>query len=213
MIQEPSRMQRLRQVRTITKNYHMMRGLQGVPMGIFCLVLASFELHWLFIPDQWMGLAEYATFLGFVGALALYPLIGSYYDHLFGRLRPVRVNALDRTIEILSFLVLLLVGVRIDLDMNLPISATGLAFALWYFILWWRTDSFRTHLLILAFLTTLVSLLPLMGFSFVRKVVFLPDHGGYSLLFGSLLTIGGLCDHLILLRSFKPMRVNRVSAS
>ncbi len=208
MVQEPITIQRLRQVRTVTKNYHMMRGLQGVPMGVFWLVVAMFELHWLSLPDQWMGVAEFAAFFGFLVALILYPLIGDYYDHLFGRLRPAKRNMFDRTIGTLGILVLFLTGMRIDNSLNLPISATGLVLAIWFFILWWRTDSFRTHLLVLGFFTLLVSLLPLLGFTFISKL-FLPDQGGYALIIGLLLTVGGLCDHLILLRSFRPIQVGR----
>lgn len=202
MMPELTTLQRLRQIRTITKNYHALRGLQGVPFGILCLIVAWFELGWLHLPEQWINVGAYALLIGFVIALVLYPLIGDYYDRLFGRVERVKRNALDTIIAVLGIAVLLLAGIRIDSNMNLPVSATGLALAIWFFICWWHTNAFRTHILILALMTAVLGLLPLAGFTSASKL-FLPGHGGYELVFGALLTIGGLCDHLLLIEAFR----------
>ncbi len=97
---------------------------------------------------------------------------------------------------------LLTIGTHLDQSFNLPISTTGLSVALVILLIWWQTNAFRTHLLVLAIVLALLAVAPLLGFSALHTV-FLPGHGGYELVLGSFLTIGGLCDHLLLLRSFR----------
>ena len=212
MAQQPVTIHHLRQIRTITKNYPAMRGLQGVPVGLFCFFIAAFQLYRFRLPQQWSEVIQFMALLGFVGALALYPVIGNFYDRRFGCVRRAKRNRLNTMIMIGCSSALLLAVLHLDNGMNLPVSATGLYISICFFVLWLRTDSFRMHILMLALLLTLMSFLPLLGFASASKL-FLPANGGFALAFGLLLTVGGLCDHLLLLRTFKRQGMEATSAS
>ncbi len=202
MIVPKQRLQDLRRIRVVTKNYAVLRGLQGVPFGLLFLCMAAFELKWLSLPYGSLDLAVFIGFVLFLVFIAIHPTIGRYYDRMFGSVQQTSCNPLDRWITSLSFAVLITGGIRLDKTFNLPVSATGLAFALVLLTLWWQTNAFRTHLLVLAIVMGCVGLAPLMGFT-AFHTLFIPGNGGYELVFGVLLTIGGLCDHLLLLRTFR----------
>ncbi len=202
MIIPKQRLQELRRIRIVTKNYAMLRGLQGIPFGLLFFYMAVFELKWLNVPDESLDLVIFIGFIVFFVSLALHPIIGKYYDRMFGTVQQASGNSLDKTITGLLFAVLVVGGMRLDKTLTLPISATGFAIALVLLICWWQTNAFRTHLLILALITAFLSLAPLAGLT-AFHMLFLPGHGGYELVYGVLLTIGGLCDHLLLLRAFR----------
>ncbi len=198
-------LQRLRQLHNVTRNYAMLRGLQCAPFGLVFLVIGMFQLGWLHFPEQWPIDLVSIVLCGFLLSLILYPFISNYYERIFGHVKPVQPNKLDSTILWLVVFVLAEGAIRIDSTMNLPVSATGLALALVLFGTWWRTNSFRTHILVFALLTGLISLLPLLGFTSLSKL-FLPNSGGFMLVFGLLLSVGGICDHLLLIQAFGGLR-------
>jgi hypothetical protein len=201
MLQDPT-LQRLKRMQIVTKNYRVLRGLQGVPFGLLLLVLASFELGWLHSSNLWV----LALPIAFCGTLLLYRIIGNHYDRLFGYVQGIQGNKLNRILRSVVVLALLSGAVHIDSTMHLPISVTGLALACMFFYRWKTTDTFRTHLLAMAFLMLWFSLLPLTaGFMPLSKSL-IPGHGGYELVMGLLLTVGGLCDHFLLIRTFRDTR-------
>jgi hypothetical protein len=204
MTQEQT-LQRLRQLHNVTRNYSVLRGLQYVPFGLFFLAVSTFQLGWLHLPAQWSGDPTPIVFGAFLVSLILYPFISNYYERVFGHVEQVQANKLDVIIMWLVIFVLAEGAIRIDSTMSLPISATGLVIALVLFSNWWRTNSFRTHILVLAILMGLISLLPLLGFTALSKL-FLPTNGGFMLAFGLLLSVGGICDHLLLMRTFGGLR-------
>jgi hypothetical protein len=201
LLQDPT-LQRLKRMQIVTKNYSVLRGLQVVPLGLLFLALAAFELGWLHFSNQWILAAPIAM----CGALLLYRIIGNHYDRLFGRVQGIQGNKLNRILRSVAVVVLLSEAIHIDSTMNLPISVTGLAFACMFFYRWRTTDTFRTHLFAMAFLMLWFSFLPLTaGFMPLNKSL-IPGHGGYELVIGLLLTIGGLCDHWLLIRTFRETR-------
>ncbi len=202
MIVPKQRLQELRRIRVVTKNYAVLRGLQNVPFGILFLFVAALELKWLNLPDGSLNLAIVIGFIVFLACIAIYPAIGRYYDGMFGSVQQASCSPLDRWITSLSIAVLGAGGIRIDKTLDLPVSATGLALALILLILWWKTNEFRTHLLVLAYVMALLGVAPLLGFP-AFHTFFIPGNGGYELFFGVMMTVGGLCDHLLLLRTFR----------
>ena len=203
MIIPKQRLQELRRIHIVTKNYAVLRGLQGVPFGLLFLLNAIFEFRWLSFPDQLLGVALFFDFLLMLLCLAVFnPLIGGYYDRILGSVLQATGDPLNKWITGLSFAVLAAGGIRLDKTLTLPFSATSLAFALVFLILWWQTNAFRTHLLVLSIVMACLSITPLLGFT-VFHTLFIPGNGGYELVFGVMLTIGGLCDHLLLLRAFR----------
>ncbi len=202
MIIPKQRLQELRRIRIVTKNYAVLRGLRGVPFGLLFLLMAAFELGWLSLPDASLDPVTFIVFLMLLVFFAVNPIIDRYYDHLFGSVQQTSPNTLDQWIIGLVFAVLFVGGIRIDTTLTLPISATGLVLALLLLFRWWRTNAFRTHLLVLTLVTAFLSIAPLAGLTTLHTL-FLPLHGGYELVFGVLLTVGSLCDHLLLLRTFR----------
>jgi hypothetical protein len=202
MIVPKQRLQELRRIHTVTKNYAVLRGLQNVPFGLLFFYMAVFELHWFSLPSGSLDLAIFIGFVVFLIALTLHPILGRYYNRMFGSVQQASWNSSNKWITGLSFAVLFVGGERIDKTLTLPISATGLALAVIILVCWWQTNAFRTHLLILALVTAFLSITPLTGLT-AFHLLFLPGHGGYELVYGVLLTIGGLCDHFLLLRAFR----------
>ena len=202
MIIPKQRLQELRRIHIVTKNYAVLRGLQGVPFGLLFLLVAAFELRWLSLPYGSLDLTIFIGFVMFFVALALHPIVGRYYDRMFGSVQQASNDPLNKWITGLSFVVLFVGGERIDKTLTLPISATGLSIALILLVCWWQTNAFRTHLLVLGLVTAFLSLAPLAGLT-TFHTLFIPGHGGYELVYSVLLTVGGLCDHLLLLRTFR----------
>ena len=202
MIIPKQRLQELRHIRIVTKNYAVLRGLRGVPFGLLFLLMAAFELRWLSVPDAPVDPVSLIVCIIVFVFFAVNPIIDRYYDHLFGSVQQASPNTLDQWVIGFGFAVLVVGGIRIDMTLTLPISATGLVLALMLLFWWWRTNAFRTHLLVLALITAFLSVAPLAGFT-AFHTLFLPRHGGYELVFGVLLTVGSLCDHLLLLRTFR----------
>ena len=202
MIIPKQRLQELRRIRIVTKNYAVLRGLQNVPFGLLFLFVAAFELKWLSLPYGSLELAMFFGFIWFLASIAIHPIIGRYYDRMFGSVQRASCDPLNKWITSLSIAILGAGGMRLDKTFNLPISATGLALALILLILWWQTNAFRTHLLVIAFVMITLAFAPLLGFP-AFHTLFIPGNGGYELFFGVMMTIGGLCDHLLLLRAFR----------
>src|SRR5690349_15962631 len=116
----------------VTKNYSVLRGLQGIPVGLLFLALAAFELGWLHSSHQWL----LASPIAICGAFLLYRIIGNYYDRLFGRVQAIQGNKLNRILRSVVVIVLLSGAIHIDSTMSLPISVTGLVFAGMFFYRW-----------------------------------------------------------------------------
>lgn len=190
-------MQELKQIRNVTKNYHALRGLQGVPFGIVSLGFAMFRFGWPPLSEPWVGAITLALLVGLLASLAFSMVIGEYYNSMFGRVQRTKKDKLDSWIEVLGLSMVLLAGIRIDNSLKLPLSATGFAIASCLFLCWWRVSTFRMHILAFAVPIALVSLLPLAGLESANQF-FLPNNGGYYLAFGLLLTIGGIIDHFVL---------------
>jgi hypothetical protein len=123
-------------------------------------------------------------------------------DSLLEYPRLIFQQALDK----ITFYFMLIIGANhIDNAWDLPISMTGLVIALWFFIIWWSTSAFRTHILVIALFTAVISLLPIAGLNSF-STFFLPFHGGYPLVLGLFLTVAGICDHLVLLHTLRDLR-------
>jgi hypothetical protein len=81
----------------------------------------------------------------------------------------------------------------------LPASLTGLVLAVFLFATWWITGRFRSHYLVMGALLAGVSLLPLFGA--------LPGDDPYvpPIVISLTFIVGGVIDHLLLVRSLKPL--------
>jgi len=205
---QDSTLQRLRRMEIITKNYHALRGLQGMSSGILLLAIATLELGLHRSMYQLMHAAPIAWCGIFLLPFLLRRSIGHYYNRQFGYVQQIQGKKLNRIIGSLVVAVPLLGAILIDSHsmINLPVSVTGLALAWIFFYQWQTTNEFRHHLLIMAFLLLWVSLMPLTGGLTPLSKLLIPGHGGYELVLGLLGTVGGLCDHLLLIRAFRDTR-------
>ncbi len=195
-------MQNLERVRTITRNYAELQGLRMVAFGLWFILFAVGALgrH---------GDMTYA-FPALLVVLALYWAIGEYYHRTWGRVAPRR-GPRDWAIMCISAAVVLAAWVLTSLIQDryhLPLSLFGLVLAALQLLYWWWEGRFRSHYLWISGILVLVSLLPLTGVQFPPSAPYnMIDKYNIDSLSVTILGIdfilGGLFDHLLLVRSLK----------
>ncbi len=186
-------MQRLKYLRHITANYFCMQGLRMVPFGIVLIITAVSS------PEWWPELANWAPLPHLVGiaiAFVLFKVIGGYYERTFGH-----VQSMSRSNYFWwgygSALAAILLSFVIDAKLHPPVNVLGLTFAILILVYWGVMGSFQTHYIIMATLLAGISLLPLQGVAVNSAIILV--------VVGSIYIIGGLLDHLVLVRTLKPL--------
>lgn len=180
----------LQQIRYVTQNYSNLQGLRLIPIGLWFLIAGL-------VPPG-------CTIATLVIALVMTWLIGVYYSRQFGRVRPTTSPSWKSYLVALLALAVVIAAWTADTYLKPPIDVLGLTIALGLFLVWLQpTYRPRLHYLAVAILVAGVSLLRLLRLS--------PDHPiSYPMLAGSLgillvLLVGGLFDHLLLVRAFKTL--------
>ncbi len=203
----------LERVRFVTKNYEQLQGLKMLPFSPMYLALAVS----LWSQSLWVS---FLAVLLMLSTLWVQPVISRYYARKFGRVEPrPRMSQRALTISLTAILMVFVVLVALDnteyvdasgyldaflqfvfiqqLPVNVPLLA-GVALYLIVFGLYRRELRFRMHYLVLWVLAVGASFLPLLGVLTDPMVLFF----GFS---GLIMTVGGVFDHLLLVRTMKPL--------
>ena len=194
-------MQDLKRVRYVTANYASLQGLKMVPLGLWLWLGAAGGFGWWPWYKRWRPVSG---LLALCVACVLWLLVGFYYTRTFGRVQPTPQRT--RHMLLIGVMVLvvgcpwLLISGFIDAAMQPPVSVLGLTVAV-LLALWCSTGNLQKHYLIAVVLIAGVSFLPLLDI-ISRDRLF---GGVFSAIVGSVLIVGGITDHLLLLRNLKPL--------
>ena len=185
-------------VRYITRNFDALQGLKMVPFGLFFLAMGA----------GWLGeQGDLSLSLpAFVLTLLVSWLISRYYTRNFGRVNSERSNLVNNFLLPLAVILILWVAAAIDYSMRLPVSVFGLTLAIILSFWWWLQEQrTRIHYAIMASLIVLISLAPLAGIG-EGWLIIQPSGTVFHLLVGAIFVLGGILDHLILVKSFNQGR-------
>jgi hypothetical protein len=181
----------LRDIHDLTANYSDRQGLRIVPMALAVMMQAFPQ----YIPRSIFGFD--IVLVAMAIALGGYFLIGRYYRNRFGAVEEI---ADDKTILFFGSLVLimfaLIIAFMVDVAANPPVFVSGLLVAAWLIATAWPSRQIRGQYLAIGLVLALVSLAPLVGEP-------LPSVGRiYGFVFGSMLLLAGVRDHLAFVRFF-----------
>jgi hypothetical protein len=216
MRQEILTMQDLKRIRYIAGHYNALRGLKLLPAGLGLIAIAvwSFWLRAIVLPGVENGWEDFAAFLLIYSILfALEQFVERYYRRNFGQVAmPPQEEANWRLTAILLFFIYG-AGTQIDSNFHPMISAFGLATALFLCFYWWQMGREQTHYLVLGLLVAVASIVPLFSSS-VRALLFSQGTAHYyhlvDLLAGVIFFVGGIFDHLLLMRALAALKKSRI---
>jgi hypothetical protein len=191
----------LDRLRYVAGHYRELQGLSLVPFGLIFLAPG-------FIPGGWGQQGETWRWLAIIGAVWLSWLASMYYQRVVGRAWPaLRTGGSYRWLAIMIGGALLLgyfAAPWYDGLVNPPISVTAFVMAGLLLIPFVAARGrYRHHYLYLALLYVAVALLPLTGL--VTSAQLVEDPWLFSVFYGLPWIIGGLGDHIFLMRSLKPL--------
>ncbi|MBN2392823.1 MAG: hypothetical protein JXR84_18980, partial [Anaerolineae bacterium] len=176
-------MKDLERMRIIAAHYCSLQGLRMLPWFLWLLLISAVNPI-LGLPQ---GQLDYQCLLVIPGIAVPWVLskwIGAYYDRAYGRVESLPPH--NRPVEVLAnilFIVIAYIGFAIDTSKWLPISVAGLIMAAAFMVGWWKADRLPVHMLVLAVVLVVLSLLPLAG---------IPADGHWSDLWG------GFVDSIVL---------------
>lgn len=199
----------LDRLRYVAGHYRDLQGLALVPFGLVFLAPG-------FIPNGWGQQGETWRWLMIAGALLLSWLATIYYQRAVGRAWPaLRTGGSYRWLAIMIGGALLFgyfAAPWYDGLVNPPISVTALVMAGLLLIPFVAARGrYRHHYLYLALLYVAVALLPLTGL--VTSAQLVKDPFLFGLLYGLPWIVGGLGDHIFLVRTLKPLPKEAVDGS
>jgi hypothetical protein len=178
-------MNNLNRVRYVTQNYTNLQGLRWVIWGIMALAVAAEDGGWL--STAVLLLIVIPLFL------LLFWLGGVYYQHEYGQVN--QTGGEPNTFWQFALLVATAVtSFFVDRVFQLPVYIAPLVFAAGLAVMAWRERPFRWHYLVVAVLVAGTDLF--VPVTAVQPGVFLWALSGVSII------IIGLCDHLLLRRTF-----------
>jgi hypothetical protein len=189
-------MQDLKRVQYVTAYYSALQGLKLVPFGLLFLLFAA-------QAGGWNGLGRQGdctlTLPLLLVVIALYFVIGRYYDRTFGRVQYMRKGAGD--LAVIAFVAVFVGAIVAEIIWKPSVSLIGLVMAMGF--IGGGVSSRRWYYIVLGSLTAGVSLLPIwLSGPFAGRYV-----GSFSFTFnftlGLTYLVGGLVDHYLLLRAFK----------
>jgi hypothetical protein len=199
----------LDRLRYVAGHFRDLQGLSLVPFGLIFLVPG-------FLPDGWGQQGETWRWLMIAGALLLSWLATIYYQRVVGRSWPAL-----RTAGSYLWMAIMICGALLfgyfaapwfDSRLNPPVSVTALVIAGLLLIPFVSARGrYRHHYLFLALLYVAVALLPLTRL--VTSAQLVNDPLLFGLLYGLPWIVGGLGDHIFLMRSLKPLPKEAVDGS
>ncbi len=202
----------LERLRYVAGHYRDLQGLILVPFGLMHFVssLQNGGRLWMYAGDcgwrsVWIGLAVLLAWLA-----------KTYYERTVGRAWPaIRAGGSYRGLMMvigIAFVLGFFAAPWFDYVVRPPISATALVIAALALTLHVAIrGKFHVHYLYLALLYVAVSLLPLTGQ--VTTLQLVKDPVLFGVLYGLPWVVGGLGDHIFLMRSLKPIPREAVDGS
>lgn len=182
----------LPRVRFVTGQFCSLQGLRIVPIGLYLVLFAA----------GWLGRQGDCTLQlpAILLALALYLAAGRYYERRFGRVQRASQRAVEALIVVVALIAFVAAG-ALNAAGQLPVSMTGLAMAAFLFAVYAAHGSrYRWHYAVLGAGMLVLSLLPLVwkqpGLDLDRVLL-----GAFGLAY----VVGGMLDHLLLVRTLKPL--------
>ncbi len=192
-------MQDLKRVTSITKLYPRLRGLRAIPFGIYGLFLATNAGARLLNTNFLMHLLP--LFIAWI----LEWFIGRYYERAFGKVQPTPDQQYYEKIGSVILIVAIFVAVSVDTAANPPISLLLLIPTIIY-LRNGLTSHYARYYLGAALVCAFASILPLLLSAPVSELYYTGPHSRTIwVVFGSLTIILGLFDHLLLMRTLKPL--------
>lgn len=198
-------MEDLKRMRSIAAHYRNLQGLRMLPWFLWVLAFSAVNPI-MGLPQGYLDYQCLFIVPGLAIPWVLSKLIGDYYDRHFGRIEGLPSR--NRPVEVLSgflFIVIVYIGFVIDTFEWLPMSVAGLILAAGFMVGWWKTGRFPNHMVVLAVVLVVLSLLPLAG---------IPADGHWTDLFGGFVTsivlgiimsIGSVLSHITLVRNLKAL--------
>ncbi len=192
-------MQDLKRVTSITKLYPRLRGLRAIPFGIYILFSVTGAGARLLNTNSLMPLL-----LIFVACILEWP-IGRYYERAFGKVQPTSDQQYYEKIGSVILMVAIIVAISVDTAANPPISLLLLIPTIIY-LSNGLTSYHARYYLGAALLCAFASILPLLLSVPVSELYYTGPHSrAFMVALGSLMIILGLLDHLLLIRTLKPL--------
>lgn len=187
----------LDRIRLVTANFHYLKGLLSLPLGLLILFSAGGIAGWwsLFIPGKW-GYVEGGILTVLMG---LYWGISQFYKHTFGRVG----RTPSPSWKVIVLLLVVFAAILIDGTSNIPVNMLGLAFAGIYFVAYseWKE---RVHYLVFSVVLAVVSLLPLLPTIARSDALWGVTSAAFALTLGAGIILVGLLDHRLLVRALPP---------
>lgn len=192
----------LERVRYVAENYEQLQGLRNVPIGLMVLLAGVFTLFPSGLAYFGPVISEafiYLLFVVLIATVLLYSFIGNYYERRFGLVRTFSLNKKQAVAVATLSIVLLVVG-SINLAFQPSIHMIWLVWGLSVTSIHWWERHFRMHYVVIGVLVVGVSFLPLLG---ITSVSLSYETGGLLVFLGIFYVVGGVCDHLLLMRAMK----------
>lgn len=174
----------------VVAQYPDLHGLRLVPFALLLLGFVTLERGWLLGP-VWLVDTPLLLVLGTASALALSTAITTVYERHYGRVEPGPDDARRTQRWTLVCTGMVVLGVLADP----PLHIVGLTAAVLLLAYYWPKQHFARHWIVIAAGVALVSLLVPLGLSSVAM------QGAC----GGLVVLGGLADHLLLVRTLPPL--------
>ena len=191
-----------KRIRFVTANYQQLQGLRLVPLGLFLAFWASIDFLGLLDPARFpsgdrasvLTRIGYAYWLGLLLAFAA----PAYYRYRYGSVNPYDRRSRNRwiTAAVIGFFVL----VRMDRDLQWPVSLHLLLVSMALFVTVWHDGRIRSHYLAPALVWLAASFLPAWDVSPASLRITLFGLGGLTLV------SCGIGDHLLLTRTLAKPR-------
>lgn len=192
----------LEEVNYITHNYQYLQGLKMAPVGLLFILTGATSARWLPVPTGWPFLA--LLLVALVASILFYRFIGAYYDRTFGHVQPAGNNGLPMLVAAAVLIAVILAAIAVDIYVRPSVSVAGLALAALMFGYYWPRRRFAAHYLVMSGVIALVSLLPFTGL-FPNSRDFEVQNNLLQILLGSIYLFGGIFDHLVLVRTMRPV--------
>ncbi len=185
----------LEQICDLSANYSDRQGLRVVPMALF-LMAQSLPAPYA-MPSSLFGIDT--ILLTVIIGVGGYLIVGRYYEHRFGKVEAIPYDGLSSWALIALLMMRFLFSIVIDLIGHPPVFISGLAIAASLIVTAWPSRRIRGHYMNAGLVLALVSLTPLIGET-------LKDVGRmYAFVFGVMLLLAGVRDHIEFMRLFPPM--------
>jgi hypothetical protein len=177
--------------------YYALRGLLLLPTGFLLVVAGLFNL--LPVGDEPVPPHAVWALPALVIALVALVLINRYYVTTFGRADPLTKTKVQITLYTVLSTVAVAIGIAVDSQADLPISAFGLLYAVFMLLYYRSIVGLSTHHWVFLGGLGLLSILPIWGGADDKTAVAMVPIG--------LATMGlGWFDHKELVRTLGPTR-------